>query len=176
MRNYFRQRGRRGVRTPLMTRLCLVLDFAFLGCTVGWVVWWPTLGPVDRGPRVELPLLDTWWDGHEEPDRSITVSITKEGGVYVGETPATPDRLRLRFEEAVRTHASTMRSRGQPLFEGHSRLGLTLRADRAASWGAVRRVMQSAGKSGIYKIRFLASVRDRVWNRSRTRPIVTTSL
>jgi biopolymer transport protein ExbD len=161
-------------RTPIPTRLSLVLDFALLVFLATWIVWWPDLVPGERGPRVDPPLVEHYWNrGELYYVRYVT--LTKDARVYLGQERVCMENLGDRLQEMVRAHGAWARARGwngsraAPGGGWLSRLSVIVRADRAAPWGAVHRVLRLAGERGISQLHFLARKRDRMWSRVRTR-------
>jgi biopolymer transport protein ExbD len=160
-------------RVPIPTRLSLVLDFALLVFLATWVVWWPDLVPGERGPRVELPLVETWRNARDA-HRSARLTLTHDGRIYLEGQPVGVDQLGDRLQERARDHDAEMRAMGSSGFEDVPgggrmwRLAVVLRSDRAVPWRTVHRVIRVLGESGFRNLLFLARKRDRMWSRLRT--------
>lgn len=73
----------------------------------------------------------------EQAPRSLSVSIQKDGQIYLGEKTITLEALKARFAESAKEHAATE---------------LRIRADTAVPYGDVARVMGAAQDAGLTRI------------------------
>ena len=84
---------------------------------------------------VDLPKMNT--PAAQQAPESLSVSILKDGRLYLGDRPTTLAALKARFAEAAKVRSDTE---------------LRIRADTAAPYGDVARVMGAAQDSGLTRI------------------------
>ncbi|HHL40730.1 MAG TPA: biopolymer transporter ExbD [Deltaproteobacteria bacterium] len=84
--------------------------------------------------KIKLPRAET---AAGEPGRAVTVTVTGEGSVFVGDEAVPMDRLEERLAEAL---------------SGRSGRGVLLRADRSSRHGVVVEVLDKARKAGASRL------------------------
>ena len=98
----------------------------------------------------------------------MCVTVTRDGSAHVGHERLETPLLQKAMQDAVAAYASKLRAQGRTGFQEmrfgppRSKLNLFVRADRAASWRAVRRVLGAAKACRLWKIRFLVAGRSGV--------------
>ena len=96
----------------------------------------------------------------------MCVTVTRDDSVYVEYERLETPLLEKVMRNAVAAYAWKLRTRGRSAYEEvqygppRSKLDLVVRADRATSWRAVRRVLDAARECRFLKIRFLVATRS----------------
>ena len=152
------------LRLPHKVWICLSLDLLAFTLFLGWFLL-PTVHPWNRGPPVRLPAANPG-GGHWGEDAPLCVTVTRDGSTYVEYERLETPLLEKVMQDAVAAHAWKMRTRGRSAYvevkygPPRSKLDLVVRADRAASWRAVRRVLAAAEECRLLRIRFLVLARS----------------
>ena len=129
-----RRRGRGGARAPMAEINVTPLVDVMLVLLIIFMVTAPLL---KAGVPVELP--ESRAKALAEEKQQITITVARDGGVYLDNDPVAPGELADRLEAV------------QPASDGKPPL-VTLRADKAIDWGRAMAVMGELNRAGFTSI------------------------
>jgi biopolymer transport protein TolR len=134
-----RGRRRRGGRTPLSEINVTPLVDVMLVLLIIFMVTAPLL---KAGVPVELP--DSRAKALSEEKHQITISVARDGQIYIDDAPVAPGELADRLESV------------EPGPDGKKPL-VTLRADKANDWGRMMAVMGELNRAGFTSISLISN-------------------